>query len=289
MVGIAGAAWPYRFVTEVFASLLDTYKGRLFIESNTPVSSVSRSADHPFPYAAHTTRGIVRARNLVYCTEAHTAHLLPSMRGLLVPRRGHMSVQRPGSAFDGLNGKRSWNFVFDVGHDYLHQNPDSGLIFLGGGDLGGSDSGLDIFGVVSDAHESMPVKAHLTGILPAVFGGRAFSETTQNNNRMISTWCGTMGYSLDHVPMIGRLPREAVDWHPSSHSQVSNEWICAGFGGFGMTNSWLCGKALAQQIVGEPVPVWLPEVYRMTASRLFRLRKRLSDIAGTKEHLQAML
>lgn len=271
--------------------MLDTYQGRLSVESYTPVLSVSRFANESYPYALRTPRGIIRARNVVYCTEAHTAHLLPSLRGLLVPRRGHMSVQRPGSIFQGLNGSnRSWNFVFDVGHDYLHQNPDSGDIFLGGGDLGGFDSGLDIFGVASDANESMAVKAHLTGILPAVYGEEVFSGITmEGKNRMVASWCGTLGYSLDHVPMVGRLPREVVGWHGEPHSQKNKEWICAGFGGFGMTNSWLCGKALALQITGEPAPAWLPEVYRMTPSRMFRLRKHLSELIGTKEHLRALM
>ena len=289
MIGTAGAAWPYRFVSSIFARLHDTYNGRLFIESNTPVLAVSRSPQHELAYSLSTPRGAVRARNVVYCTEAHTAHLLPKLRGLLVPRRGHMSVQKPGAAFQGLEGKRSWNFIFDVGHDYLHQNSKTGDIFLGGGDLGGFDSGLDIFGVASDAVESVTVKSHLIGILPAVFGKEAFADNSHGYERIKASWCGTLGYTLDHVPMVGPLPQEALGWSRCGNNKSGTEWICAGFGGFGMTNSWLCGKALALQIMGQPVPSWLPDPYCITPTRMFELRKRLADLAGTKEHLRALM
>ena len=289
MIGTAGAAWPYRFVSGVFAKLLDAYNDRLSIETNTPVLKVAQLPEGQHPYSLSTPRGALRTKNVVYCTEAHTAHLIPDFRGLLVPRRGHMSVQKPGTAFSQLRGKRSWNFLFDLGHDYLHQNPKTGDIFLGGGDLGGFDNGLDIFGVASDAVESLTVKSHLTGILPTMFGKDAFSDTTNDHQRMKATWCGTLGYSLDHVPIVGPLPREILQRNGSGKQTDGKEWICAGFGGFGMTNSWLCGKALALQIMGQPIPAWLPDPYRLTPTRMYKLRKRLEGISGTKDHLRALM
>ena len=291
MIGTAGAAWPYRFITGVFTKLLADYSDRLSIETTTPVLAVSKSSREEGFYHLSTPRGTVKARHVVYCTDAHTAHLLPRLRGILVPRRGNMSAQKPGKAFAGLQSKRSWNLVFDVGHDYFHQAPITGDVLLGGGDLGGFDSGLDIFGVASDAVESITAKSHLCGVLPAVFGMDAWDELSLGHDRMKATWSGTMGYSLDHVPMVGPLPQEALDGRSCGDKSTGAgaEWICAGFGGFGMTNSWLCGKALALQLTGHKIPSWLPEPYYITPARIYRLQKRLTQIAGTKDHLRALM
>ena len=289
MIGMAGAAWPYRFITGIFAKLLEDHRGRLSIETTTPVLSVSKSSQGGHSYSLRTPRGSLHAKHVIYCTEAHTAHLLPNLRGILVPRRGNMSAQKPGPAFAGLQNKRSWNLMFDVGHDYFHQMPMTGDVLLGGGDLGGFDGGLDVFGVASDAVESITAKSHLSGVLPAIFGKDAWDEKSLGHDRIKATWSGTMGYSLDHVPMVGPLPQEAIDGRSCGDQKIGAEWICAGFGGFGMTNSWLCGKALALQLTGHDVPSWLPEPYSITSTRIYRLQKRLGEIAGTKDHLRALM
>ncbi|OAL28908.1 hypothetical protein AYO22_02344 [Fonsecaea multimorphosa] len=174
-----GGVWAYRLVTSIFAKLLNEHGARFAIETGTPVLQITRdpsSAKAIHPYVVTTPRGSIRAKHIVHCTEGHTAHLVPNLRGILVPRRGQMSVQNPGKAFKDRQGRRSYSFNYEHGFDYLSQNPHTGQIFIGGGDLRGFDAGLDIHGVASDAEESIPAKSHLTGILPVIFGREGWGE-----------------------------------------------------------------------------------------------------------------
>ncbi|KAL3294805.1 FAD dependent oxidoreductase [Colletotrichum asianum] len=98
LVGRAGAAWPYRLITSIWASLLTSHSSSLTIESNTPAMNIRRvEANADYPYAISTPRGIVRTRHIFHCTEGHASHLIPGLRGIIVPRRGEMTVQTPGS------------------------------------------------------------------------------------------------------------------------------------------------------------------------------------------------
>ncbi|KAI5460613.1 FAD dependent oxidoreductase [Mariannaea sp. PMI_226] len=289
LIGIAGAAWPYRLITGIFSELLDAYGDRLSLEANTPVQAVSRDPDFDYSYSLKTPRGQLRAKHVVFCTEAHTSHLLPKLRGIIVPRRGQMTVQSPGNTFEDLRGKRSWNFYFDTGFDYLHQNPTNGDIIIGGGDFGGFEGAAQIYGVPSDAMEELPAKTHLSGVLRVVFGKQAWGEVPQGRESIKSSWTGILGNSLDHTPLVGPLPQEALHDRRIGRKEKGAEWICAGFGGYGMTNSWMSGVALARQLAGQATPLWLPEPYIITSSRLSKLQAQVAEIQHTDKHLRALL
>lgn len=91
----------------------------------------------------------------MHCTEGHTSHLIPELRGILVPRRGQMAVINPGTAFEGNGGRTSWSFYYGNGFDYASQNPRTREMFIGGGDVGGVDGGLEIHGIASDGEETI--------------------------------------------------------------------------------------------------------------------------------------
>ncbi|KAJ5633541.1 hypothetical protein N7528_001383 [Penicillium herquei] len=286
MIGVAGAIWPYRLMTAVFATLQERYPGRLFLESNTPVTSVSKTSNPDYAYSVHTPRGIVKAKHVVYCTEAHTAHILPKFTGLIVPRRGQVMVQRPGAEFEDLSGKRSWSFYLDEGLFYLHQNATTGDIILGGGELGGFDGAHNSYGERSDANESLAAKTHLSGALRVLF--EHWGEVAPNEKSIKASWSGIMANSLDHVPFVGQLPQEAIDGRRIGAPDSGAEWICAGFSGFGMTNAWMSGVALARQMAGKGVPEWFPEQYRISSQRIRQLQMQLAQIGGSENHLRAL-
>lgn len=50
------------------------------------------------------------------------------------------------------------------------------------------------------------------------------------------------------------------------------EWIAAGFNGYGMVNSWGCGKALARLMVGMDVGEDFPTSYLITEERVERMK-----------------
>ncbi|KAJ7612451.1 FAD dependent oxidoreductase [Mycena polygramma] len=96
----AGAIHPYRFVTGILSRLLTCHPTNFHLFTHTPCLSISSSSssksDEP-PYTVFTSKGAIRARHIVHATNAWASHLLPPMRGKIIPVRGHMSAQRPGT------------------------------------------------------------------------------------------------------------------------------------------------------------------------------------------------
>jgi glycine/D-amino acid oxidase-like deaminating enzyme len=199
-----------------------------------------------------------------------------------------MSVQNPGSAFRDQKGRRSYSFNYEHGFDYLSQNPHTGQIFIGGGELSGFDGGLSIHGISSDAEESIPAKSHLTGVLPVIFGRDGWGEEKPGTPTLHASWTGILCNSLDGAPMVGMLPQEALGSRRAGQRHAGAEWISAGYGGYGMVNAWRCGKAVAKQLLGKESPE-LPPPYRITPARMVKLSTRLAEIAGSGEHLRALL
>ncbi|PPR02295.1 hypothetical protein CVT24_011632 [Panaeolus cyanescens] len=109
-----------------------------------------------------------------------------------------------------------------------------------------------------------------------------------NKGRVKALWTGIMGLSADALPWVGRIPSsisERSQPNPAAqYSDVSSEpkfrarsltapgeWICAGFSGEGMVHAWLCGRAVAHMVLGEPdedrhTPV-LPSSFLITEQR----------------------
>ncbi|KAF7356565.1 J domain-containing protein [Mycena venus] len=91
----AGAIHPYRFVTGILSRLLASHPINFQLFTHTPCLSISSKKDEQL-YTVSTSKGTIRARHIVHATNAWASHLLPPMRGRIVPVRGHMSAQRPG-------------------------------------------------------------------------------------------------------------------------------------------------------------------------------------------------
>ena len=78
-----------------------------------------------------------------------------------------------------------------------------------------------------------------------------------------------MGFTADGMPLVGRIP-ESVSGRPRSNG----EWIAAGFNGYGMVNTWLCGEAVVDMMmsadgeVTKAVAEWFPEAYLVTEERM---------------------
>lgn len=115
-----------------------------------------------------------------------------------------------------------------------------------------------------------------------------------------TVWSGIMGFTGDHLPLVGRLPHHVTGRGPSaSQSQADatsaettngtpngldvqnergsgkGEFIAAGFNGYGMANCWSAGEAVAKIALGhdEEADEFLPRSYRCTEERLGRLRE----------------
>jgi glycine/D-amino acid oxidase-like deaminating enzyme len=258
MTGPAGALWPYKFVGGVLSTLSNRQKYPNFtVEAHTPVESVVLSGISEYPYEIRTPRGIVIAQSVVYCTNAHAGHLLPGLQGKLYPIRGQMTLQSAPSSFPQVGDKHSWTLHYSPGFDYMIQSPlPPGEIYLGGGSLKALLSGnvetddLDVGNVRDDQQSEEALKALQSVMEDRFENGRGAT--------MLNKWTGIMGYSVDGIPIVGRVPYSISSRNPGAAR--SQEWVAAGFCGHGMAYCWLTGKAVAEMVLtdNENIGDWFP-------------------------------
>lgn len=226
----------------IFQILLTSYKNRFNVETSTPALRVVKRSDggpdNRHPYLVYTPRGNIQAKHVVYCSEAHAPHLLPQLRGIIYPLRRQMSVQQA-DLFPVEQAKYSWGFIYQNTFDYMSQSARTGEIYLGGGTLLPEEGNSQFLANPSDEAD-ITSTMHLKGVVSTVFGVPSV-ETK-------STWTGIMGFSLDKLPLVGRLPASALVRADDQPGPYHGQWIAAGFGGYGMVNSWLSGQALAERV-----------------------------------------
>ncbi len=155
-------------------------------------------------------------------------------------------------------GLRSWSLTYDNGFDYIIQSPSTKEIFAGGGLAQAFDHGLSELGNVHDDVQSTLPLAHLGGAMNAVFG---LEPDTVMTNGVKAAWTGIMGFTSDGLPLIGALPNEVTG------RDGKGEWIAAGFNGYGMVNTWLSGKHIAERVLGKDKPEPIPRCYEFTLER----------------------
>ncbi|KAF9880305.1 putative FAD dependent oxidoreductase [Colletotrichum karsti] len=291
---VAGAIWPYRFITHALKALLDDYPS-FSLDTSTAALNVSSIVDtsSKFNFEVTTSRGKILAKNVVYATNAWTPHFVPGLRGVIQGGRLHMSAQLGGSGLPkagswpsytgngSLSGGRAWS-LFRNGLDYIVQMPRNGEYMFGGGIEGDepgtafpSDSGPPNHAAVS----------YLNGALPNYFGYDTygaertdFPETSDANvwpGRTKRVWVGIEGSSSDSRPYVGRLPETATN-RAIRNTTSGGEWVSAAFDVEGMCFAWLCGRALSQMIkTGSSgtnstagLPDWFPQSFLVTEERL---------------------
>lgn len=293
MLGAAGAIWPYKFVTGVLKNLLAQHGERFTLETNTPVSSID-SGTGEAPFTLHTSRGIIKARHVVHCTNAHVGHLVPGLRGNIFPIRGQMSAQSRGTKFPHQGNERSWLFMYDKGFDYLTQLPcngqSDGEMMFGGGFAQSEGGGIEDLGITTDNALSLSADIHLSGALSAVFGRENWGAV--EGSAVKQMWTGNMGFSADGLPWVGRLSEKLTGRKRPAESDknLGAEWAAVAYSGEGMVNAWLCGKALAMMVLkhcsSNPeaqdnlAPGWFPEQMLITDERIekSRLPTRVEDL-----------
>lgn len=172
-----------------------------------------------------------------------------------------MSVQDLGHSFPNHGADRSWSFLSrsqedprigarNAGLYYLTQNAKSGYMFLGGE----HDKIENILS--SDDSKMNSISAErIVEVLPKVFG------CTDSPPDVKSLWSGIMGFSRDGIPLIGRLPEVVTG------RKEGEEWIAAGFNGYGTGYCFSCGQAVAQMMNGTDVSSWVPPAFLITEKR----------------------
>lgn len=203
-----------------------------------------------------------------------------------------MSAQTPGDKFPLQAAKHSWLFNYDRGFDYLTQLP-TGQMMFGGGFANGEGSGVGDLGISKDDEMSVYLDIHLSGALSAVFGHKSWGSV--HGDPIQAMWTGNMAFSTDGFPWVGRLPSSATGRTEPVGGNMGSEWVCAAFGGEGMVQAWLCGKALSTMILkhddelvssADPDLNWFPEQLLVSEERVAvaEMPKTVSE-AGRQSHL----
>lgn len=251
----------------MYERLLSKYPDRLSVEANTPVTKVTfSSSDKEYPYAVSTPRGIIRAKKVIHCTNAHASHLLPNLAGRLYPFRGTMTVQKPGDSLENLGGSRSWSLshkgtldaetgLYDTGLYYIQQNALTGRIWIGN-----ETAYLKDILTADDTYVPDEARQVLSTVLPRLFLEGWGDETT---SEVEAIWSGIQGHTADGLPIVGQVPASV-----SGSSDDVGQWIAAGFNGYGMDKCWLTGEALVKMMFGEDVSGWFPQKFMVTEERL---------------------
>ncbi|KAI2628709.1 FAD dependent oxidoreductase [Hypoxylon sp. NC1633] len=254
----AGSLSAYKLVVGVLKLCLE--KG-LNLQTNTPASSVDKLEGGG--WTVQTSRGQICARRVVLATNGYTARLWEKFQGIIVPLRGHVTAQRPGSGMPKEGLPTTVSFIYEKGYDYMIQRPKGtrgeGDLIIGGALVRAPEDGLEEYGTTDDTAVNDVIAQALEESLPGYYGDNWGADDP--GGRVRNTWTGIMGYSPDGFPFVGEMPGE------------KDLWVCSSFQGHGMVLCWMCARALVTMMDARPgseeeLNGWFPAVYRITEERM---------------------
>ena len=261
----AGSLWPYKFVIGVLKLAI---KAGLNLQTSTPATELTWEEESK-DWIVQTPRGKVRAKKVLLATNGYTAHLCPTLQGVIVPLRGHMTAQRPGSGLPSGGLATTYSFIYDDGYEYMITRPEgtefAGDIMIGGGSTKAPEKGIAEFGTIDDSSIDPTILDYLEDSAATRFGSRWGQDSA--DGRIRNAWTGIMGYSADGYPLVGQVPGKP------------NLYISASFQGLGMVLCFDSAKALIDIMSEEDekaLYAWFPKVFRTTDSRMkYKFRGRL--------------
>ncbi|KAI5925992.1 FAD dependent oxidoreductase [Camillea tinctor] len=293
----AGSSHPAKLAQWLLRSCVE--RGvQLF--THCPVAGVRRGEEGG--WLLETPRGCLRAREVVHCTNAHAAHLLPRLAPFTTPNRAQAHAVVPPARLAGADALRS---TMSLRHGLKHfysvaQRPADGIVILGSSRANPNLSRETMAGVVSaddskgfDADIRDDALGEFWNLLAAedgeevqVEGGQVLakergqgeegptaavaktSPPLRHGEGLLHVWTGIIGMTTDSCPFIGRVPG------------AEGQWVCAGFNGHGMARIFTCAPGLVKLIRGgQWSDTGLPECFELTEERLDKL-KGLSEQAG---------
>ncbi|RDW71857.1 hypothetical protein BP5796_07891 [Coleophoma crateriformis] len=254
----AGSLSAYKFVVGVLKMCL---KSGMRLWTNTPAFAVTKGPDGL--WKIETSKGSIKARNVVLATNGYTAFLEQQFQGVIVPLRGQITAHRPGRNQPSSGLGVTYSFVYADGYEYMIPRPVgskfAGDIIIGGGLMKAPSGGLSEFGNTDDTSKNPIITEYLTETTARYFGPEAWGED-HPDGRIRKEWTGIMGYSSDGFPFVGSMPGKGKE----------GLWISASFQGHGMVLCFRSALALVGIMTGgeEEVEKWFPAAFRMSEERL---------------------
>ncbi|GAT26542.1 FAD dependent oxidoreductase [Aspergillus luchuensis] len=252
--------WPYKFIMHL---LRQAVSAGVNLQTHTPVTEVSEVPDDEGRWTVTTKRGSIRAKWVVFSTNAYTSSIAPEYKDKIIPVRGFCSrIVVPNPPPSPL--EHSYMLRFNGWHyDYLIPRPDGSII------VGGAKSTFyyqDRDSWYNNTDDSRTVEAavrYFDNYMQRHFHG--WENTGAFTDRV---WSGIMGYSTDSLPHVGHVPNKP------------GQLIVAGFTGHGMPQVFLSARGIAQLIV-EGVSyeqTGLPRLFKTTTERLQSQRNNILPI-----------
>ncbi|KAL1881244.1 hypothetical protein Daus18300_001096 [Diaporthe australafricana] len=248
------------------------------LQTNTPAVDLSQCSDGSGRWEVSTPRGRIVADRVVLATNGYSAHLWKAFQGAIVPLRGQVTAQRPGSNMPSGGLPTTYSFIYENGYEYMIPRPPgtkhAGDIVIGGGLVKAAQEGLFEYGTTDDTVLDEDISAYLRDTTARRFGRKNWGED-HADGRVRAEWTGVMGYSPDGFPFVGELPG----------SSGGGLWASCSFQGHGMVLCWMCARAVVQMMRGGggggDLGGWFPEAFVVSEERLAkRFRGRLHTSAA---------
>jgi glycine/D-amino acid oxidase-like deaminating enzyme len=234
----------------------------LLVYAHTRVDKVSQERDAEGHWNIQTSRGSIRARKIVFCTNAYTPALLPRYRNKIVPVRGICSQITSPKGRDSPHLPNTYSLRFDnQQYDYLIPRVD-GSIIVGGARKAFWHIKDSWFGNINDDELVNGGNEYFENYMQKYFRGWEDSGA-----KLEKIWTGIMGYSSDFVPHLGQVPDK------------QDQFVIAGFSGHGMPQILLAAKGIAKMVT-ENISyeaTGLPRVFKTTSERLDSQKNELEE------------
>ncbi|KNB09434.1 hypothetical protein FOXG_10012 [Fusarium oxysporum f. sp. lycopersici 4287] len=254
----AGHLWPYKLIHHMFSEAI---RQGINLQTNTPVTSVSETQDATGQWILNTNRGEVRARKVVFATNAYTGSLLPEYKSKIIPYRAVCSRIKTPGPHPLLNNTYALRFS-DWNFDYLIPRLD-GSIIVGGARDAYIRSVDSWYGNVDDTQVIDEARSYFDDYMQRHFHGWEDSGAYVDD-----IWTGIMGYSSDRLPRVGPIPGRP------------GTFIMGGFTGHGMPQIFLCGQAMAKFLLKDASfkQTGLSRLFEETQARLEDPRDRVMEL-----------
>jgi len=243
----AGTMWPYKLVTGLWEKMVK--ENGVSIQTNTVVTSVSNIDNEGDCAIVRTTRGDIKAQQVVHATNAWIGHLLHELRPFVSPVRANVQRQIARKDPAQLGSYSFWLRYGEKEYDYMIQRADGAFI------IGRANTGRRA--TADDANKDMVPHAHLRYVTPQIFNlGTKELDITHS-------WSGAVAFTQDGNPFVGRLP------FPNRR----NQWVCGAYQGIGMVRAFRTAQMLALMLLGEEVPEEYPRSMLLTEDRVKRFQR----------------
>lgn len=255
----AGSVSGYKLTVGILKAALAQ---GLKLHTSTPVDKLEQS---PKGWKVVTNRGMIHANQVVLATNGYTPYLEPSFQKVIVPLRGQVCAQRPGSALPSPLPD-TYTFSYEGGYEYMITRPPgskfAGDIIIGGGWSQLPDQGQSEFGIIDDSILNEEVTDYLEACTKRYFGDKNWGSD-HADGRTRKEWTGIMGTSADGLPYVGEVP------------QKKRLWLSASFNGHGMVLCLKSAEAIVTMLDGNEqekmeLDLWFPKSFKMTKDRLGR-------------------